>query len=167
MRGAAAVLESPSATLGAELLSVVARLNRMATRMATLEAGLPIPYAQARLLAQIEDRAPARISELAAADHCSQPTMTTAVQRLEAAGLVVRQPDPADARAVLVSMAPAGTKVLREVRERRAAVVAPSLDSLDPAERHTLVEAVAVLRKVLADAGGTHTPSPSPNLHQE
>ena len=161
------MLESPSATLGAELLSVVARLNRMATRMATLEAGLPIPYAQARLLAQIEDRAPARISELAAADHCSQPTMTTSVQRLEAAGLVVRQPDPADARAVLVSMAPAGATVLREVRERRAAVVAPYLNALEPAERQTLVEAVEVLRKVLADAGGMHTSSPASNPPQE
>jgi DNA-binding MarR family transcriptional regulator/DNA-binding transcriptional regulator YiaG len=155
MPSAAIAASSPSAALGPELLAVVARLNRMATR----QAGLPVPYAQARLLAQIEDRAPARISELAAADHCSQPTMTTQVQRLEAGGWVARRPDPADARAVLVSMTARGSQVLREVRERRAAVVAPYLEGLDPAERQTLVAAVDVLRRVLAEAGATHTSS--------
>ena len=93
------------ADLGADLLTVVARLNRMATQ----QSALPMPYAQARLLAQIEQQGPSRISELAAADHCSQPTMTTQVQRLEAGGWVERRGDPSDARAVLVSVTPAGT----------------------------------------------------------
>ena len=61
---------------------MVARLNRLATQ----RAGLEVPYAQVRLLAQVEEQGPARISALAAADHCSQPTMTTQVQRLEAEG---------------------------------------------------------------------------------
>ena len=42
--------------------------------------------AQARLLSTIEDQGDARISDLAALDHCSQPTMTTQVRRLEDAG---------------------------------------------------------------------------------
>jgi hypothetical protein len=45
--------------LGAELLSVVACINRMATR----RADLPVPYAQARLLAQIEESGPSRVCD--------------------------------------------------------------------------------------------------------
>ncbi len=139
--------------LGSELLSVVARLNRLATQ----RAGLEVPYAQVRLLAQVEEQGPARISALAAADHCSQPTMTTQVQRLEAEGWASRQADPADARAVLVTITDAGTRALREARARRAEVVAPHVSALSPAERDTLTDAVEILRRLLAEASPAHT----------
>src|SRR5919204_1032838 len=96
-------------SLGVELLGVVARLNRLATQ----RTRLPLPWAQARLLSTIEDQGAARISELAALDHCSQPTMTMQVRRLEDAGLVTRTADPADARAVLIAITPAGSDTLR------------------------------------------------------
>lgn len=63
--------------LGADLLAVVARLNRLATQ----RIQMPLPAAQARLLATIEVHGEARIGDLAAVDHCSQPTMTTQVRR--------------------------------------------------------------------------------------
>lgn len=131
--------------LGADLLSVVARLNRFATQ----QAGLGMPVAQGRLLAQVEDRGPTRISDLAAADHCTQPTMTAQVQRLEAGGLVDRVPDPADARAVLVSVTSAGRARLAEFRTARGAVVAPGIAQLSAAERTTLTESVQILRRLL------------------
>lgn len=86
----------PLPGLGADLLAVVARLNRLATQ----RIQMPLPAAQARLLATIEAQGEARIGDLAAVDHCSQPTMTTQVRRLEDAGLVTRTADPGDARAV-------------------------------------------------------------------
>jgi hypothetical protein len=55
--------------IGAELLRVIARINRWATR----QADVRIPPAQGRLLAQIDELGPARIGDLARADHCSQP----------------------------------------------------------------------------------------------
>src|SRR6478735_6485163 len=105
---------SPSIETGlaAELLSVVARINRLATQRVRMQ----LPYAQARLLSAIDDRGAARISDLATLDHCSQPTMTTQVRRLEDAGLVSRASDPADARAVLISITPKGIRVLASVR---------------------------------------------------
>src|ERR1700710_2674703 len=51
-------------TLGADLLAVVARINRLATQ----RSRLPLPYAQARLLSTIEDQGVARISDLATLD---------------------------------------------------------------------------------------------------
>ncbi|WP_372515432.1 MarR family winged helix-turn-helix transcriptional regulator [Mycolicibacterium hodleri] len=135
-------------TLSTDLLSVVARLNRLATQRVKME----LPYAQARLLSTIEDQGAARISDLAAFDHCSQPTMTTQVRRLEEASLVSRVTDPADARAVLISITAKGREVLSRVRADRSAVVDPYLEGLDPADRQSLTDAVRVMRAILADA---------------
>jgi len=134
--------------LAADLLSTVARINRLATQRVRMR----LPFAQARLLSAIEDQGSARISDLAALDHCSQPTMTTQVRRLEDAGLVSRTADPADARAVLISITPEGVNTLAQVRADRGAVIDPYLERLDEADRQTLVDAVRVMRSLLSDA---------------
>jgi len=136
------------ATLAADLLSVVARLNRLANQ----RVRLPLPVAQARLLSTIEDQGVARISDLATLDHCSQPTMTTQVRRLEDAGLVARSADPEDARAVLIRITAAGIATLAQVRADRGGAIDPLLDHLEPSDRDTLVSAVGILRNVLATA---------------
>lgn len=140
--------EHPSERLGADLLSVVARLNRFATQ----RARLPLPWAQARLLSTIEDRGEARISDLAAIDHCSQPTMTTQVRRLEDARLVSRTVDPHDARAVLIRITDKGRRVLTQARIDRAAVIDPRLEQLTPEDRETLAAAVEVITRLLAQS---------------
>lgn len=135
-------------TLGADLLHVVARINRLATQ----RARLPLPFAQARLLSTIEDKGPTRISDLAVLDHCSQPTMTTQVRRLEDGGYVSRTVDPDDARAVLVQITSKGVETLRQVRADREAAIEPYLERLDASDRQALSDAVRVLRGLLADA---------------
>jgi DNA-binding MarR family transcriptional regulator len=126
----------------------VARINRLATQQVRLE----LPYAQARLLSTIDDQGAARISDLAVLDHCSQPTMTSQVRRLEDAGLVSRTTDPADGRAVLISITPEGVATLARVRADRGAAIDPYLERLDSADRQTLVDAVRVMHSLLDDA---------------
>lgn len=142
---------STSTNLGVDLLSVVARLNRLASQLIRL----PLPWAQARLLSTIEDRGEARISDLAALDNCSQPTMTTQVRRLEDAGLVTRTVDPNDARAVLIRITDAGVRMLAQVRADRAAVIDPVLAELDADDREVLSAAVDVIRRMLENAKNT------------
>ncbi len=142
-----------SSTLGADLLAVVARINRLASQ----RARMPLGYAQARLLSTIEDCGEARISDLAALDHCSQPTMTTQVRRLEDAGLVSRTVDPEDGRAVLIRITPKGVETLRQVRVDRRAAIDPYLERLDDADRKTLADAVVVLQRLLEDAASAGT----------
>lgn len=150
---------STGASLGGDLLAVVARLNRLATQ----RIQLPLPWAQARLLSTVEDQGAARISDLAYLDHCSQPTMTMQVRRLEDAGLVTRTPDPADARAVLIRITPEGVQTLARARADRAAVVDPAIAQLDAGDRQTLAAAVGVLRKLLDNAASMpRTPRPKP-----
>ena len=137
--------------LGVDLLSVVARLNRMASQ----RTRMPLPWAQARLLSTIDDCGKARISDLAALDNCSQPTMTTQVRRLEDAGLVTRTADPGDARAVLIAITDEGRRTLARVRADRAAVIDPALDQLDAADREVLGAAVDVMRRLLENVSNT------------
>ncbi|WP_240163751.1 MarR family winged helix-turn-helix transcriptional regulator [Mycolicibacterium sphagni] len=133
--------------LGSELLGVIARLNRLATQ----RIRLPLPWAQARLLGTIDDQGEARISDLAELDHCSQPTMTTQVRRLEDAGLVARTPDPDDARAVRIRITPKGQTILAEVRADRAAVIDPRIARLSAEDREILSTAVGALHRLLDD----------------
>src|ERR1700754_1602917 len=144
-RGAA---EEAVAGLGADLLAVVARLNRYATQRIQMQ----LPAAQARLLSTIDAHGEARICDLASVDHCSQPTMTTQVRRLEDAGLVARTVDPCDARAVRIRITPKGVDTLRQVRVDRAAAIDPYLERLDDADRQALSDSVRVLRRLLEDA---------------
>jgi DNA-binding MarR family transcriptional regulator len=137
--------------LGADLLAVVARLNRLATQ----RIQMPLPAAQARLLATIEMHGEARIGDLAAVDHCSQPTMTTQVRRLEDAGLVSRTVDPGDARAVRIRITPDGKRTLNAVRSDRAAAIAPQLAQLEPEDRKVLADAVDVLRRLVDNSATT------------
>jgi DNA-binding MarR family transcriptional regulator len=141
----AAANTDPPPGLGADLLAVVARLNRLATQ----RIQMPLPAAQARLLATIEVHGEARIGDLAAVDHCSQPTMTTQVRRLEDAGLVARTVDPGDARAVRIRITDDGRRTLAAVRADRAAAIEPQLALLGPADRQVLTDAVQVLRRLV------------------
>jgi DNA-binding MarR family transcriptional regulator len=134
--------------LGGDLLAVVARLNRLATQ----RTRLPLPWAQARLLSTIDDQGEARISDLATLDHCSQPTMTTQVRRLEDAGLVTRTTDPIDARAVLIRITDKGRTVLTQARIDRAAAINPRLEQLSSEDRQTLAAAVDVIKRLLAQS---------------
>lgn len=147
MRGRRAA-DPTDAALGSELLTLAARLNRLATS----RIRLPLPWAQARLLGTIEDRHDGtRISELAELDHCSQPTMTTQVRRLEEAHLVTRAADPEDARAVLIRITPEGSLALARVRADRAAVIEPRIRNLSASDRVTLSAAVGALHRLIED----------------
>lgn len=130
---------------GARLLGAVARLNRWATRHAEFR----IPPAQARLLSLIDELGSTRIGELAHADHCSQPTMTTQVQRLEAAGWAERSTDSNDARVALISLTQQGRDQLQALRTARAAALAPEVARLTDEERQALRSATEIILKIV------------------
>jgi DNA-binding MarR family transcriptional regulator len=102
----------------------------------------------ASVLATLRDRGPRRITELAESEAIAQPTATTLVGRLERDGLVLRAPDPDDARAVRVHLTDAGLERLAERRAARAALLAARLERLTDAERVALTAALPVLDKL-------------------
>ncbi|SKU78049.1 putative transcriptional regulator MarR [Mycobacteroides abscessus subsp. abscessus] len=130
--------------LTADVLTVIARLNRWVSSY----ADLPVPTGQARLLALVGEMEDARISDLAQADHCSQPTMTVQLKRLQDVGYVERRVDPADKRAQRIKLTSKGREALVAMRAQRQGVLDPWLSTLPAEEQRTLAEAAAILERL-------------------
>ena len=128
-------------TLASDLVVQAARLTRAVRREIDHPAG-------ARALSLLDEHGPSGVTALAAADRCSQPTMTATVRTLSEQGLVDRRPHPTDGRAQVVALTDAGRAELARIRAANAALVTARL----AATHHTAEEvavAVAVLRDVL------------------
>jgi DNA-binding MarR family transcriptional regulator len=96
------------------------------------------------------DRASAMtIGELCAAEQVQPPTMTRIVAALVEAGLVAREPDPADRRVAWVRVTPEGAKLLHRSRKRKDAYLAKRLRDLEPHELEVLGEAAAILERLV------------------
>jgi DNA-binding MarR family transcriptional regulator len=95
----------------------------------------------AATLGSLQRRGPQRITELAAAQGVTQPSMTQLLRRLEDAGLVARVPDPNDGRVVLVELTAAGGETLRNRWNTRLAHLDTLLGTLTDEERATLQRA--------------------------
>jgi MarR family transcriptional regulator, organic hydroperoxide resistance regulator len=78
------------------------------------------------------------------------PTIVNTATRMEEAGLVVRRPDPADARLVRLHLTPHARSVREPVRQARAAVEQRATATLTPAEldhlRSALTKIIVQLR---------------------
>lgn len=140
--------------VGSRLLTAVARLNRWASAQA--QTPFDLPYAQLRLLSLIGELGPVRVTELAEADNCSQPTVTQQVRKLAALGWIDRADDPDDARASLLSLSAGGRAAIDQARAARAGAIAPLLQNLDEDDRHTLVLATDLLGRLAAAAASAH-----------
>lgn len=130
----------------------------MLTRMyLMMRRHAPIPdysAAQASALATLLDHGPLRMGEFAERESVRMPTATAMIDGLIRNGLAQREPDPADRRAVLVSLTERGSAVLTRVREQRDDVLTRAIAQLDPADRAALVTAagaLAALHRVLEE----------------
>ncbi len=103
----------------------------------------------AAVLNMLSER-PRRITELATAQAVAQPTMTVAVQRLEARGLVTRARATDDRRATNVVITDAGREVLAARHAARAAALQQRLATLAPEQRAALVAAVPALTALIS-----------------
>lgn len=99
----------------------------------------------AAVLSAIERGGPQRITTMATREAVSQPAMTGLVQRLEASGLVTREPDPVDGRAALIAVTPAGSSALAARRRSHDDAIAARLAHLSPTDRALLAAAGTAL----------------------
>jgi DNA-binding MarR family transcriptional regulator len=135
--------------LGSELTLYAARLVRL------LRRELPQPVGM-RVMSILDESGPLGVTQLAAIDQCSQPTMSGTVNGLVERGWVTKQPDPSDARSTLVSLTPQGRATLDEARAANGAAIAERLASAG-VSADDLSTAVTVLRTVLE-----HPRNPAP-----
>ena len=76
------------------------------------------------------------------------PSATEQIIRLEAAGLLMRSPDPHDSRGVRVTLTPSGAASLKEANGNRTALMASLLEQLSTEERAALSAALPVIRRL-------------------
>jgi DNA-binding MarR family transcriptional regulator len=91
------------------------------------------------------------LGELAAAEQVRSPTMTRLVDGLEREGLVTREPNPDDARSVLVRATPTGRLVLSRGRAARVEELTARLATLDAPDLGVLREASALIERIVRD----------------
>jgi DNA-binding MarR family transcriptional regulator len=81
-------------------------------------------------------------------------TLTRVMKDFEEQGLVLRRPDPADARQTLVRLSDKGLESVQDYLPRRDAFVAEALDGLEPAELSELTRLLERLEANLAGLAG-------------
>ena len=128
----------------ADLFWGVARRLRHRTR----ESLLPweITPSQARALTVLMRHSPRRLSDLAEHLHIAPRSATEVVDDLQELGLIRRQPDPADRRAVLVSLTDAGVEAGEAIQIARRAEAEHFFATLDAADRDDLDRILRKLR---------------------
>ncbi len=89
-----------------------------------------------------------RVGEIARNLGVKVPSATEQIIKLERAGLVRREADPADSRAVRVKLTRGGHAAVESANARRNAVMAGILGSLTDTERRALAAAVPVIGKI-------------------
>lgn len=148
-----AVGEPTNVAVGEQTLPIVVAMHRLLRGLRREGGGTSVPPTQLIVLAILREHGPLRIGELAVRIPCSQPTATTVVAAMAAEGLVRREPDPADRRAIQVAALPDGLEVLRSVAVGEAERLDELLAALPDAERDAFLAAAPVLAR-LADRPG-------------
>lgn len=140
-----------SLELANELRPVLLRLARLLRRESH---ALGVTAGQVSVLAAIDDRPGITGRELADHEGVTPPGMSASLDRLEAAGLVVRTraAGAADRRRVGISLSREGARVLRSVRKKRTAWLAERLEGLSGEERAVIEAALAPLARLLERA---------------
>lgn len=112
---------------------------------------LPMTPAQLRIVARLSHNEGIGQAALAALLDIEPMTLCRHVDRMEAAGLVLRQPDPADRRARRLFTTERGRTLLAPMRARASALYDEVLAGLGPAERDALLAALQLLVENLSN----------------
>jgi DNA-binding MarR family transcriptional regulator len=128
------------------LRPVLLKLNRHLRREIH---SLGVTGGQASLLFAIQRRPGIGVRELASLERMSAPGMSKYVGRLEAAGLVAREPSGEDRRRVGLRVTAEGERVLRSVKSRRTAWLASRLRGLSEAELAAVDAAIEPLQELI------------------
>jgi DNA-binding MarR family transcriptional regulator len=138
-----------------EPLAVANRLRpallKVARELRRESHALGVTGGQVSLLFQIQQNRGIGVRDLAALERISPASMSSHVDRLERAGLILRTPDPSDRRRQGLSLSREGERVLRSVKSRRTAWLAARLQQLSPEELAAIDAAVEPLLTLLEE----------------
>jgi DNA-binding MarR family transcriptional regulator len=134
------------------LADAIVRLRSEILRRRPDERGLPtaeLTTPQTLALRTIVEEGPLRMGALAAALGVTVATASRTADALVARGLVKREADPADARAVRLSATRSGKRDLALRRKRFVEALARFMDELSESERRELAGALEAVDRLL------------------
>lgn len=99
-------------------------------------------------LSTLDRTGPRRITELAASEGVTQPSVTSLVASLVREGYVERRSDPDDKRVVMVAITEAGSAYLRTRREATTQVFVDAADRLPADDAAVLAAALPVIERL-------------------
>ena len=118
-------------------------------RVRAEDQALGIGPAQASALSVVVFAGPISLNDLAKAELVKPPTMSRIVDALVKGGLVKREANKTDRRAVVISSTAKGTSRIQEGRSRREQVLVGMLKPLKKTDLETLERAVEIIQKIL------------------
>ena len=130
------------------LLSVFSRLRKLALGQNPL-AGSGVTEPQLALLDWIAASPGCGIQEIATGLDLTAPTVSVGVRRLEEAGLLERQPDPQDGRAIRLSLTAQGQALQEKAHAFRREKMRSVLAGLTTEEAETML---ALLERAISSA---------------
>ncbi|MBF6126645.1 MarR family winged helix-turn-helix transcriptional regulator [Nocardia brasiliensis] len=122
-----------------------------ARSIASVDDTITIP--QFRTLVILSTRGPSNVAALAGILGVRPSTATRMVDRLVAAELIDRKPNPNSRRELIVELTARGHEIVAAVTERRREEIAVVVAELPEADRHGLVHALTAFA---AAGGATH-----------
>lgn len=124
------------------LRRVIGRLARLLNESSSSEDLTPT---QASVLSLVAGRGPLGMAELAGLEGLNPTMLSRVVSKLDKDGLVQRQADPNDLRAVQLDITADGREVVSRIVERRTQTVAKILQGLPPDVTDALLDALPAL----------------------
>jgi DNA-binding MarR family transcriptional regulator len=121
-------------------------------RLRTEDDALGVSPPRLSALSVVVYAGPIPIGSLAATEGVAAPTMSRLVDGLEREGLVVREPDPSDARGVLVRATPKGQRILAKGRTQRVRALASGLERLSAEELAAIGRGAELIERVTRGA---------------
>lgn len=141
-----------SADTGVLLADTVARLRRAMRRAArAADPANPLSVAQLEVLSCVADQPGIRPGRIARQLVLAANSVTTLVNALHTRGLVVRTNAAEDARAVALTLTPAGRRAVEGWKATNTAILQAALGMLDEPHQGVLAEALPGMRQ-LAEA---------------
>ena len=140
---------SPAVGLAQALRALVGKMKRRLREQA--DSGDLTP-SQIAVLLRLESDGPATTSSLARAESMRPQSMGAVVAALDAAGLVVGAPDPADGRQTLLSLTDYCRDWVAEGRAARQDWLSRTIETrLSPEEQDQLAAAIPLLHRLVAE----------------
>jgi DNA-binding MarR family transcriptional regulator len=140
-------------------LRLLVGMHRIVRHLRRTSASSTLHPTQFIALLLIGDDQPIRIGEIASRVPCSQPTATTTVAALEAAGLARRQSDLLDGRATAVVLTARGDEMVKAAGAHAVEDLTQLLDRLSDDDRALVLSAGAVLSRMADDLSCLPAPS--------